>query len=216
MSAAIAGGQVDAVVVNLTAQGATRAGDIKAYETGLTPGVHSNVNFGVSAPSTNLAIVPVDALGQFTLKSNNVAGNTVDVSVDVVGYMTSATAPVSQEGLFMPVTPTRVYRAYDPADDASRPISITGVAPGEVLALSANLTTTRAVATGYVTMYEAGLERPGTYNLTFSPGQTVANSAIFRAGRDPATSANTTSAYLSRGADLIIDVNGYFLAAAPG
>ena len=215
ITSALTAGHVDAVVVNITAEGATRAGDIKAYETGQTPGAHSNVNFGVIAPSTNLAIVPVDAMGQFTLKSNNVAGNTVNASVDVVGYMTSASAPSSEEGLFVPVPPTRVYRQYDASDATARPIAISGITPGEVLALSGNLTATRVIATGYVTMYDALQARPSTYNVTYSPGQTVANSAIFGVGWDPVTSASTTTAFVSTGADFIIDVNGYFLKAAP-
>jgi hypothetical protein len=208
-------GLVDALVVNFTAEGATRAGDLKAYETGVTPGSHSNVNFGVTAPSTNTAIVPISALQQFTMKTNNVTGNTVKVSVDVVGYITSATATDDAEGLFVPIAPTRVYRAYDGTEATTRPISITGVTPGDVLALSANLTVTRLIATGYLTLYDGLLTRPGTYNVTYSPGQTVANGAIFGTGFDGGTSANTVTAFMSRGGDVIIDVNGYFLKAAP-
>lgn len=215
LDADLTAGLVDALVVNLTAEGATRAGDVKAYETGVVPGSHSNVNFGVSAPSTNTAIVPISALHQFTMKTNNVAGNTVKVSVDVVGYITSATAPADVEGMFVPIAPTRAYRAYDGAEATTRPISITGVTPGEVLALSANLTVTRLIVTGYLTMYDGLLARPGTYNVTYSPGQSVANGAIFGVGWNAGTSANTVTAFMSRGGDVIIDVNGYFLKAAP-
>ena len=211
----LAAGLVDALVVNFTAQGATRAGDLKAFETGVVPGAHSNVNFGVSAPSTNTAIVPISALHQFTMKTNNVTGNTVKVSVDVVGYITSATAADDVEGLFVPVAPTRVYREQRPQVAGVRSIDITGITGFDVLAMSANLTVTAPTGVGYLTLYDGLLARPGTYNLTYSTGQTLANGAIFPVGWDPVTPASTITGFTDQAAIFIIDVNGYFLKAAP-
>ena len=219
MRSAVDAGEVDALVVNFTTAGATRGGDLKAFETGTTPGTFSNANFAIAVPSTNTAIVPVNDLEQFTMRTNNYPGNTVKVSVDVVGYMTSAAAPDSADGLFVPVEPLRVHREVVPQVAGTRPVSFAGVSASEVLAMSANITVTGPTAPGFLTMWDGATARPGTNNVTFIKGQTVANGALFGTSWDPAANgglgANTAEAFTDQPALFIIDVNGYFLKAAP-
>jgi hypothetical protein len=79
------------------------------------------------------------------------------------------------------------------------------IAAAGVTAVAVNLTVTDATGGGYVTAYPDGESAPGTSNLNFSAGKTLANFAIVPIGADGeidlASSAPT---------DLIVDVVGYF------
>jgi len=219
MRAALDADEVAALVVNLTTSGATRSGDLKAFTAGGEPGNFSNANFTVGGASTNTAIVRVDDLERFTMRTNNVAGNTVKVTVDVVGYFTAAAAPNSRDGLFVPVRAARVHREYPPQVSGDRAITFAGVSDTEVLAVSANLTITAPINAGSLTLWSGATPRPGTVNVSYSRGQTVANGAIFGtrwdSSADGGLGANAAVAFTNQAAILIIDVNGYFLKAAP-
>ena len=219
MRTALDAGDVGALVVNFTTSGATRSGDLKAFATGSPAGNFSNANFAIGVASTNTAIVPVNDLEQFTMRTNNLAGNTVNVTIDVVGYMTSANAADSRDGLFAPARPVRVHREYPPQVAGDRAITFTGAGDAEVLAVSANLTITGPTGVGSLTMWSGATPKPGTLNISYLKGQTVANGALFGTSWDPAANgglgANTAAAFTDQAALFIIDVNGYFLKAAP-
>lgn len=83
--------RVSAVVVNLTATRATSGGAITVYGSGTAP-TTSNLNYGPSQTIANLASVKLAADGSLTIY--NRSSGTVQLLVDVVGYVTSADAPL--------------------------------------------------------------------------------------------------------------------------
>lgn len=103
-----ADGSAAAVVVVLTALGeqGPRSGFVTAFPAGDDPPDASNVNTGGSGDiRANLAIVPLGDDGAISLELVRVD----DVLVDVVGFVTSSSAPASTSGLFSAVAPVRLY-----------------------------------------------------------------------------------------------------------
>ena len=209
---------VDALVVNVTTVNADQLGFARAFPSGNTSVLtFSTINFRAGTQATaNTAIVKLGvANGQFSLFSNV----TVDMVVDVVGYITAAGAPASSTGMFMPVVPTRVYDtriaggAFAGAE--SRTVGLDGGSTGVVAAIvrlgsiSSNLTVTGNPGFGFLSAYPGPLQNPpSTSNLNFAPNETVANAAIV--GVNPGATDSLT-AYMHTSGHVIIDVNGYFL-----
>ena len=73
-----------------------------------------------------------------------------------------------------------------------------------VKAVVLNVTVTKPVSGGYLTVFESGTSRPVTSNLNFAKGQTVANQVIARVGSD-----GKVSVYAYRGTEVIFDVVGW-------
>ncbi len=78
--------------------------------------------------------------------------------------------------------------------------------PEDAAAVSFNFTVVRTNGMGYLTLYPAGVPRPGTSSLNYTFGQVVANSVVVGLGVGGAITAEVSGL----GTDLIIDVNGYF------
>ena len=103
-----AASDIGAAVVVLTALGtsAPQSGFATAHPGGSAVPNASNVNTnGNGDIRANLAVVPLAADGSLSVTLERVD----DVLVDVVGYFTSASAPLSATGLFTAVSPTRLY-----------------------------------------------------------------------------------------------------------
>jgi hypothetical protein len=79
--------------------------------------------------------------------------------------------------------------------------------PGAVLAYSLNITATNTQGGGFFKVYPQGGAAPVVSTLNYIAGQTVANAAIVPAG----TGGGITVAAGVAGADLLIDINGYFV-----
>jgi LPXTG-site transpeptidase (sortase) family protein len=142
-----------------------------------------------------------------------------DLLVDVVGYMTGASAPTSAAGLFVPITPYRVVDTrqaglLNPSGDRLKPR--TGWTIDAVLAgrpgiptippaASLNVTFVGTNSAGYATVFAAGTERPAISSLNAaSRNQTVANHVIAR------SSQRGVSIYTSTSAHVLVDVTGWF------
>ncbi len=206
---------VGAVVINLTGVQATAAGFVTAYPFGISLPLASNVNLdrpGATAP--NLAIVPLGPGGKIRIYSS--AG--AHVLGDVTGYITDASAPLSTVGLFVPLTPERVFdtRELEPAPgpkgylaaDASIDAQVagTGNVPAGVAGVVLNVTAI-AGPLGFVTAWETGPARPlaSTINLA-APLDTRANGAML-----PIGAGGKISFYTQSGSHLLADAAGYFL-----
>lgn len=146
-----------------------------------------------------LTIIPITADGLDVYGSVG-----AHVIVDITGYFTGAGAPAGDDGLFVPIDPTRALdtRGRGPVA-AGGTIEVASVRPGKAQVF--NLTTTQARTSGYVTAYPAGQARPTTSNVN-SPtaGVDVANLAIIE------TSARGIALFSAGGEHLIVDVTGYF------
>jgi hypothetical protein len=80
--------------------------------------------------------------------------------------------------------------------------------PSEAKAVAVNVTLVSPTGPGYLTLFPASAPVPGTSTLNFSPGRTIANSALVALGAGGGVTAfNGMSAGSSH---LLIDVTGYF------
>lgn len=204
---------VQALVVNITAARPLGGGYLQAITTGAVGSTHSNVNYTTGTASANTAIVPITGPGSMSI----FVSRSSDVIVDVVGYITAASAPTNTKGLFVPITPGRAYNSRTgPAFGVgeSRTIQLSGLTPAPLpsvpanaVGVSANLTVVSPPNVGFLTVYP-GPTQPSTSNVNFSPGKTVANAALLAV-----SGTGSVIATMSKAGHVLIDINGYFTPA---
>jgi hypothetical protein len=215
--------QMLAAVVNVTIVDASAAGFVQAGAAQtLRPFEHSNLN--ASSPGetiAGLAIVPVTN-GQIDVFTESGA----HLLVDVVGWFTNSTSPLSTAGLFVPVTPERVVdtRTAVPltaSSTATIPDRDTGLAAGtsreiflagipDASAVLFNVTATGSDGPGWIQAGPYGEFTPGsssTLNID-RVGHTIANSAIVAS--PSSNSIDNYSMYSFGGGQLVVDFAGFF------
>ena len=200
---------VSAVVLNVTGDQAAVDGFVTAWPTGIDRPVVSNLNLVTGETRANLVVVPVSSDGKVSLFTS---GGT-DLIADVAGWFTDATAADDSVGLFVPITPTRVFDTRQEPTAPTAPVSsltrligsTTVVPPGASIAVAANITVTQSGGPGFVTAWPAHTPQPLVSNLNTShAGQTIPNSAIVPLGQDE------LALYTQSGAHLIVDINGWY------
>jgi hypothetical protein len=194
-----------ALVVNVTSVGARRPGFVTARAAGAPPAETSIVNpDGTGSAVAASVVVPASPAG-ITI-GTSVAS---DLVVDLVGWFTGPSAPVSTAGLFVAAAPQRLVdtRSDGPRvwPDGTREVAVD--LPGAA-ALVTNVTLDLADAAGFVTAHAAGTARPPTSTVN-SPGRNtvVANAAI------TGLSERGLAWYANAGTDLVVDVSGWFTGA---
>ncbi len=199
---------LQALVINVTAAGATAPGYMVALASGANPAgtQHSTVNFTPAAPVANTAIVPVGPDGSVAVYTTA----STHILIDVVGYITDGTAADVTTGLFQPVVPSRAYdsrglTAFTSGEARAITLNTVPGVAANATAVSSNLTVTGPTATGFLTVYP--VTQPATSNLNFGPGQTVANGGLLRL-----SPSGTVVANMSEAGHLLIDINGFFLS----
>ena len=210
----VPGTAVSALVVNVTATGSLANGFLQAIPTGAIGATHSNVNYTVGSASANTAIIPLGAGDGISV----ITSQSAHIIVDVVGYITAADAAVDTLGLFVPIVPGRAYNSRTgPAFTAgeSRTITLTGLSPAPLpvvppgaAGVSANLTVVSPTNGGFLKVYPNS--EPDTSNLNFATGKTVANAALLALN-----GSGQVTAKMSQPGHVLIDINGYFMAASP-
>jgi LPXTG-site transpeptidase (sortase) family protein len=203
-----------AAVLNVTMVDSGGGGYLTVFAAGAAQPTTSNVN--TTAPGQTVAnqvIVPVTAAGidVFSYPGGHLL-------VDVAGYFTGAGAPSSDQGLFIPVTPTRFLdtRSVDnpigahlrpsPGFTVERSYTKNSSVPANVSAIVMNTTLDNSRGAGFVTTYAAGsgpLPNVSTLNVGGS-GKTVANHTI------TTVTTRGVAFYTSGGGHLIADISGYF------
>ena len=178
-----------AVVLNVTATGATSSTDIRVYPTptnGSVPDV-SNLNVRAGQTTPNLVTVAVGQAGQVRLRN---LGGQVHLIADLAGYY----AP-GATGRFVPVVPARFLDTRAGIGGAPIPTTAQGFVdlkvagarsvPANATAAVLNLTGTGVSASTDVRAFPAGATRiPTVSNLNLTGGATRANLAIVRIGTD--------------------------------
>lgn len=193
-----------AVIVNLTMVDPAGPGFLSAVPTGeLAPGEFprtSNVNYDDSAAPNiaNSAIIPLPESGTIDIYVSVES----HVLVDVLGY-------VPADAGYSPIAPKRTLdtRLTTRPVAGSTTTAVVGAdAPeGATLAI-VNLTMDQSEEWGYLTAWPTGSDFPPTSNVNvFGPGQTRAGLSILPIGDD-----DSINLFTFRGADLIVDVFGYF------
>jgi hypothetical protein len=203
---------ISAVVMTVIAVGADGPGFLRSFSGDTTP-QGSNVNYIAGSASANTVIVPVGALGNpkvFTSQSAHVV-------VDVIGYITGLGGPASTAGTFVPITPTRAYDTRSLgqpfAAGETRGFYITGGStgvPDGIGGVSANLTVVAPGGNGFLKAYPGNVP-PLTSTSNYAAGKTVATGTLM--GVNQIGVSNSITAAMSQSGHLIIDINGYFVAA---
>jgi LPXTG-site transpeptidase (sortase) family protein len=207
-----------AVVLNLTVTTTPAAGFFTVWAAGGKRPNTSNLNVASSGDTVaNQVIVPMreGAVNVFSQSGG-------DVIVDVDGYFTGDDAPASGDGLFVPVTPTRLLdtRApglLNPVEDRLKPrkdwtidlpVLYTGGLATRASAVVMTTTLVDADGPGFVSVWAAGSAKPtaSTINASYRR-QTIANHVI------TPVSLRGVSLYTSQPMHLLADVSGWFTGA---
>ena len=210
---------VTAVVLNLTVVATTGAGFITAYPSGNGTSVPdvSSLNYTADKTVANLITVPVGSDGYVYLANSGPPAGPVDLIADVSGYYSR-----SATELYETASPERLLDTRNGTGAAKGAVSDKGtvkllvalgntnLAPvGYMSAVAVNITVVDPSGNGYVTAYADGTGRPGTSNLNYTSGQTVANSAVVPvAANGEIDLTNEMSAPGST--NLLVDVVGYY------
>ena len=137
----------------------------------------------------------------------------------------TAPTPLGQSSTFHATGPTRVLDTRDgtgmvtknvvPAN-GTLPLLVEGVAgvpTSGVNAVVLNITVTSPKASGFLTAYPEGSAVPGSSNLNWSAGQTIANQVIVPVGADGEVDLFNRSAGT---AQLVADISGYYTSDTTG
>lgn len=204
-----------AVVLNVTATGASASTDVRVYPTpadaSTQPPLVSNLNLRLGQTTPNLVTVAVGAGGKVRFLNAN---GTVNLIADLAGYY-SASSP----GRYVPVVPLRFLDTRSGVGAAPTPVTANAYAdlklagtrgvPSGALAMVLNLTATGVTSSTDVRAFPAPTDSsaPLVSNLNLVKGATRANLAIVKPGNDGRVRL------LNRGGSLhlIGDLAGYFL-----
>ncbi|MEO6413098.1 MAG: hypothetical protein ABIO48_10985 [Pedococcus sp.] len=209
-----------AVVLNITGTGALGAGYVTAYPGTSSRPTASNL-YLEKAGQTRAVHATVRLGSDGTVKLFTSRGT--DLVIDVAGWYTGASGATSTTGLFVPVTPTRLFdtRGDDPLSaGAARSWSIATGAPlplRDVGAAVLNVTAVQASSAGYVTVFPSGATRPVASSLNIErSGQVIPNLVTTSLPRvaDPFRTGSAAF-YASTQTHLVTDVFGWYLAPTP-
>ena len=77
--------------------------------------------------------------------------------------------------------------------------------PTDAVSVVLNVTSVDATAPGHLTVYPCGTTPPGTSNLNYVPGRTVANAAFVRIG-----DGGNICLYTNSPVEMVVDISGFF------
>ena len=202
-----------AVVLNVTVVDALGAGYVNVFPCGSSVPLSSNVNYSTGRTVANLVVAQVGADGQVCIYTSSSA----DLIVDVNAYF----AKPSNLSSYSAVTPARVMdtRVGGVTVDglyknlgrliAGATVNLTiggrGGLPTYPQSIVLNVTAVNAREPGFVSVWPCGSPTPGTSNLNYSPGETVANSVTVDVG-----TSGTVCIFTSGVTDLVVDVSGFY------
>ncbi len=198
-----------AMVANVTAVGPDSSSYLTVFPAGAGRPPTSSLNFPAGTNVPNLVTSSIGSGGMISVYNN--VGN-VDVVVDVQGYFGPPSPVATGAGHLVPITPVRVVDTrYLPTRVTSSPLTVpvTGThgIPADAAAVIVNATVVSPSQNSFLTVYPAGIARPGTSNLNFAVGQNIANRVMV-----PIGSGGQLSLFNANGsADVVLDVSGYYL-----
>jgi peptidoglycan/xylan/chitin deacetylase (PgdA/CDA1 family) len=202
-----------AITGNLTEVNAQGAGWVAiTVDPTADPGT-STLNFPIGDIRANNVVAPLSAGGSIAMTYRG--GGTTDLVFDVTGYFMND----YNGGLFVPMAPTRVM-------DSRIPLGLPGPfvknRPGALalagsngidantVAITGNLTATNVATAGFAYVVPTVASPPITSNLNVPRSDVRANGFVGVLAADQSIAVGFQSA--SAGADLVIDLTGYFVA----
>jgi hypothetical protein len=217
-----------AVVLNVTVVNPAAAGYVTAYPAGAVVPFASNIDYVQGQVVPNLVEVGVGSAGQVSF----FASTRTDLVVDVEGYASGTAAGGAGAGLYNALSsPVRICdtRAGNPSGLSSpnnqcngMTLATNGILPVKVANINAipvgataavfNVTVVNPQAAGFLTVFPQGSTKPFVSNLDYTAGLVTANRVIVPLSTSGAT-PGYISVYSSAGADVVVDVSGYYTAA---
>jgi hypothetical protein len=186
-----------AVALNLTAVNPGANGFVRAYPCVQSEPATSNVNQVVGGVQTNAVIVAVGD-GRICLRSSTA----VDLVVDLNGWLSPSSAvglqPVASRRLVDTRTGLGGSLRLGPQQTIQVPVVGAG-SPATAVAL--NVTAVDPSASGFVTAWPCGTDRPNVSNLNPEPGVTQPNLVNVRVG-----AGGAVCLYTSQETDLVVDL----------
>lgn len=221
--------QVLTVVANVTVTGATVGGYLTIHRPGAAVPDASNVNFTAGSSVPDLAFLPVDASGNVAVTVVGYGQGSVNVLIDVYGYVSSSCA-TTRGARLVSLSPTRIVDTRMSATplggrevrripfrgaDGITPV-VPDVVPNNrnVVGAVVNLTVVNQRPASTSTFLSVLAEDPGGWPSTSTTNvvrnQVKANLAIVPVGADGAIRVFNEQG----SADIVVDVVGYLLAGA--
>jgi glucose/arabinose dehydrogenase len=202
-----------AALVNITVTETTGPGFLQAWHPRSPRPDTSVINVAGADVVANSAVVTLDATGSFVF----FASTTGEVVIDLMGWFTTTSGPVSA-GRFEALDPARLVDTREPAGDGNAfarsggrfDIPVVGrlgiPADGTAASVAVILTALGEPGRrGYAGAYPGGTPWPGTSNVNVNqPVDRRANLAVVPLGADGSISVATLNI-----ADIVIDVLGY-------
>ena len=212
VSGAPAAGEITAVVLNVTVTEPEANGYVSVYPDGTAVPKSSNLNYrtGENVPNSTTVMVGLDG------KVDLYTSATTHLLADVEGYYVASTSG----GGYHPISPDRLLdtrkgtgapkQAVGPGKSITLQVAGNGSVPATgVLAAAMNVTVTGSTANGLITVFPAGTATPGTSNVNYGTGETVANMAIVKLGTGGEVEFTNNS---TGTVQIIADVAGYYTA----
>jgi peptidoglycan/xylan/chitin deacetylase (PgdA/CDA1 family) len=202
-----------AITGNLTEVNAQGSGWVAITVDPTTDPGTSTLNFPVGDIRANNVVAPLSSGGSIAMTYRG--GGTTDLVFDVTGYFMHD----YDGGLFVPMAPTRVM-------DSRTPLGLAGPfvknKPGALalagsngidqntVAITGNLTATNVTTAGFAYVVPTVASPPSTSNLNVPRADVRANGFVGVLAANQSLAVGFQSA--SGGADLVIDLTGYFVA----
>ncbi|MGL5927750.1 MAG: hypothetical protein ACRCY8_02325 [Dermatophilaceae bacterium] len=208
-----------AVVLNVTATGATTTSFVTVHPGGTRRPNASSLNTTPGATVSNLVTVPLSAAG--TVSLYNHAGS-VHLVADLVGYYAEDVTMAEVGSDFFPAAPERIFdsrtdwggRKLGPREYFRLPIRV-GDADPRITAVAVTVTSTDGTASGYLSAVpDKPTTAPTTSSLNYARGSTVANLVAVRSPQKASAGRSYPTFWIanSSGASthVVIDVVGYY------
>jgi len=192
-----------AVALTVTATRLGGPGFVTVWPCGTARPDTSTLNL-VSGDVANAATVPVGAAGTVCLRPS--VGT--DLLVDVTGHWSPEGSDRFTRVTARRVLDTRAGSRPRPGVTVEVPIS---VIPSGATAVAVNVTAVNAPTAGFVSAWPCGTTRPDASSLNHGAGDTVAGSVLVGV-----SSTRRLCLSSSAGADLLVDVAGWFGPAGAG
>ncbi len=190
-----------AVVLNVTATGATQAGYVTVWPCGDTKPVASSVNYAAGEDIPNTVIAAPDAYRKICLDSST----PVNLIVDLSGWF------ISGDGL-RTFTPQRAFDTRQSGFVLTADNQFVfqmngnfGIPTTGVSSVVLNVTATGATAPGYITVWPCDQPKPYTSNLNYLPYQDIPNAVIATVDSQGLVCFASSSPVF-----LIADISGWF------
>lgn len=198
-----------AAVLNVTATATTATSFVTVHPSGVARPLASNLNFNAGESVSNRVMATLGKDGKVTIY--NLAGFT-DIVVDLSGWYSDASVPVTAPGMFMGTAPFRVLDTRDGTGGVVGPLAggtaatLSVVMPDSpVHALVLNATVVDPTGPGFLTIFPSGGGLPLASDVNYAGGETRPNLTVVQVGED-----GKIVLYTSTTAHVILDVAGWF------